>query len=212
MKRFIPLFLAALAIGCSSMPISERYIHSGTRAFCIHYGTTKISAQEPESGPSFFFTALTTGKLKEESTPAQKSYAYMYLAKIQLLKGNVAKATDLLDKAEIESNNLPYKYEILGDYFFEKENFAESTRYYKSLIKWIDNRIALVLIGSFDIDSLEFMDIRPYIGKEYQRDYLEMFNKKLPKKTRESIYIEYLTQKKKLAQHRILQTFTKNKN
>lgn len=210
--KFMLLFLVALAVACSSMPISERYIHSGTRAFSIHYGGTQFSEPEPKSGPTYFFTALTTGKLKEESTPAQKAYAYTYLAKIELRKGNVPEALRLLNKAETESNLFPYKDEILGDYYFKNSDFSKSNGYYVSLIQWIDNRIASLSAGSFDVNSLEFMNIRSYVDSKFEDKYMDMFNKKLPKETRENLYTQFLVQKKMLAQQRILQTFTKNKN
>lgn len=201
--KFIVILLASLSVGCSSTPMTERYIHSGTRAFSIHYGGTQFSEPEPESGPTYFFTALTTGKLKEESTPAQKAYAYTYLAKIELRKGNVPEALRLLNKAETESNLFPYKDEILGDYYFKNGDFSKSNGYYVSLIQWIDNRIASLSAGSFDVNSLEFMNIRSYVDSKFEDKYMDMFNKKLPKETRKNLYTQFLVQKKMLARERI---------
>ena len=62
------------------------------------------------------------------------------------------------------------------------------------------------------MNSLEFMNIRSYVDSKFEDKYMDMFNKKLPKETRKNLYTQFLVQKKMLAQERILQTFTENKN
>jgi hypothetical protein len=194
--KWILLLLLTPLFGCYSTNTSEQYVHSGTRAYQIQYGGEKYSPAEAKGGPSFFFSAITTGKFANTSTSAQKAYAYMYLAKIELKRNNLKEAISLLDKSEVQSNNFPYKYEILADYFYSNKDFIKSNKYYSYLIKWIDKRVLDVESGNFDINKLEFMNIRSYTDGKFEHEYIDMYNLKEPKQIREKKYIDYLLTKK----------------
>lgn len=204
MKGLILLFFLLPLSGCYTANTPEHYIHFGTRAYGIQYGGDKYFEIERKNGPTYFFNEIINGKFADVSTNAQKAYAYMYLARIKLRRNLLNEAIPLLDKSEECANLFPYKSELLAGYFYKKDNFAESKRYYKELIKWIDKRLDEIGSGKFDVDTLEFMSIRSYSDGKFEEDYVKMYkNSEKPKEFREALYVKYLTDKKELALSRI---------
>lgn len=204
MKGLILLFFLLLLSGCYTANTPEHYIHFGTRAYGIQYGGDKYFEIERKNGPTYFFNEIINGKFADVSTNAQKAYAYMYLARIKLRRNLLNEAIPLLDKSEEYANLFPYKSELLAGYFCKEDNFAESKRYYKELIKWIDKRLDEIGSEKFDVDTLEFMSIRSYSDGGFESDYKEMYKVSGKSKDfRERVYIKYLSDKKKLALSRI---------
>ncbi len=123
----------------------------------------------------------------------------MYLAKIKLRRGEESEALKLFDKSENEANLFPYRYDLLADYFYKNGKLYESERYFGLLIKWIDIRVGEVLSEKFNIDDLEFMNIRSYLTLEFENKYRKMYLKHEKKSVREKLYVEYLEEKKQVA-------------
>ena len=138
------------------------------------------------------------------ATDEAKAYAYMYLAKIKLKKSDVENAVALLDKADKLSGNFPYKYEILADYFYEKEDINNSEKYYRLLVEWLSDRINAVKLGKFDILKLEFFTSYSYVSRQNIRQYLDMYNPKLKRLERENAYLKYLLSRKNFAQAQLV--------
>ena len=128
-------------------------------------------------------------------TPCQKAYANVYLAKLKLKQGNVNSAICLLDKAEAICNNFPYKYEILRDFYILHHKKDLVQRYNNLLAKWIEKRIAQVNSGEFDVDRLEFINVRSYANGKKEREFFHMYDLKEDKKYRVKLYRQYLQEK-----------------
>lgn len=204
MKYVIALLLLSSLFGCYSTENVGYYVRSVARTYGIQYGGEKYFETEPKRGPTFYCNEIINGKFADVSTNAQKAYAYMYLARIKLRRNLLNEAIPLLDKSEEYANLFPYKSELLAGYFYKKDNFAESKRYYKELIEWIDKRLDEIASGKFDVDTLEFMSIRSYSDGKFEEDYVKMYkNSEKPKEFREALYVKYLTDKKELALSRI---------
>ena len=132
---------------------------------------------------------------KETASSCQKAYANVYLAKLKLKKGDVESAIRLLDKAENICKNFPYKYELLRDFYMLhcKNDFAQ--KYNNLLAKWIENRIAQVDDGEFDVDKLEFINVRSCVNGEKEREFFPMYDLKENKEFRAQLYKKYLRNK-----------------
>ena len=132
---------------------------------------------------------------EESASPCQKAYANVYLAKLKLKKCDVDSAICLLDKAENMCKNFPYKYEILRDFYIlhGKKDFAQ--KYNGLLANWIDNRIAEVDGGKFDVDKLEFINVRSCVNGGNEREFFPMYDLKNPKAIRVQLYKKYLRNK-----------------
>ena len=209
MKFTILLSLSSVfLLACTSSHKVERYVHKATQAYYIHYGGHNYRDLEQSNGPTFFLNEIVNGNLKDIATNEQKAYAYMYLAKIELRKDKPLDAINLLEQSEQKSNLFPYRYELLADYYFKKGDFEKSKYYYQRLINWLNKRIKEVISGSFNLDKLEFMDIRSYKDGQFEDDYIEMYNKAQPKELRTILYLEYLSHKKKITEKQLTTIYT----
>ena len=193
--KWVFLFFSIFLFGCYSTNISEQCIHNATRAYSIQYGGKKYFDVETENGPTYWCSEIVEGKYAKTSTNTQKAYAYMYLAKIKLRRGLLVEALELFDKSEKQSNNFPYRYELLKNYFISQKNYKLSEEYGKLLREWIATRVAEVNSGKFNVDNLEFMNIRSYVDGKYEETYIQMYDCRISKKIREKYYIEYLQSK-----------------
>lgn len=188
-KNLISLFLASLLSSCYSLEINsnENTIHRAVRSFRM--GTSNIQSEK------LFNKILRSNS----ASKAQKSYAYMYLAKIYLDRNEIEKAEKFLAQSMQESNIFPYECEILADYFYRSKEYVTSKKYYRLLIGWLDTRIRETDGGIFDVDRLEFMNIRCYIDRKFENKYIKMYDKNENKELRKKIYIMYLMDRKQNA-------------
>src|SRR5574344_600512 len=195
-KILIASLIIILASSCYSsddINSNENVIHRAVRGF--RAGTENIQSEK-------LFKRIAAED--STATEAQKSYALMYLAKIQLSKNNIEEAKEFLAQAMQISETFPFEYEILGNYFYEKKEYLKSKKYYTLLTQWIDKRIRNTEDGNFDLNKLEFMNIRSYFDRKFENKYIEMYNKKKTIEFRKEIYIMYLKDRKENALNRLL--------
>lgn len=166
----------------------------GVRAYNFHSNINYFTAEER------FQSVLDRNTLAKDE---EKAYAYMYLAKIRLKNDKIKEAIDLLKKSEKLSDNFPYEYEILSDYFYEKRDIEMSQKYYNLLISWLDNKINEIKLGNFNVLNLEFTTPYSYASGQNFRNYLDMYNPNIEYSKREEQYLKYLLSRKLFAQKQL---------
>ena len=132
---------------------------------------------------------------KESASPAQKSYAMVYLAKLKLKHGDINSAINLLEKAENICKDFPYKYELMRDFYKAHNNHDAVKKYNELLSKWINYRINELDNNTFNIDNLEFINVRSYVNGKFEREFFPMYDLKKPKEFRIRLYKKYLNDK-----------------
>ena len=132
---------------------------------------------------------------KEYVSNAQRAYAIVYLAKLKLKHGDINSAINLLEKAENICKDFPYKYELMRDFYKAHNNHDAVKKYNELLSKWINYRINELDNNTFDIDNLEFINVRSYVNGKFEREFFPMYDLKKPKEFRIRLYKKYLNDK-----------------
>ncbi len=196
MKKFLIVGSIIFLTSCQSenVNITNDLLVRGVRAYNFHSNINYFTAEER------FQSVLDRNTLAKDE---EKAYAYMYLAKIRLKNDKIKEAIDLLKKSEKLSDNFPYEYEILSDYFYEKRDIEMSQKYYNLLISWLDNKINEIKLGNFNVLNLEFTTPYSYASGQNFRNYLDMYNPNIEYSKREEQYLKYLLSRKLFAQKQL---------
>ena len=196
MEKFLVVVLIIFLVSCQNgnVNITNNLLIRGVRAYNFHSNIDYTTAEKR------FQEVLNRNTLAEDE---EKAYAYMYLAKIKLKNNKIEEAITLLDESEKLSDNFPYKYEVLSDFFYEKRDVAMSKKYYTLLVSWLDNKINEIKSGSFNILNLTSTTSYSYASGQNLREYLDMYNPNLEKSKREELYLKYLLSRKIFAQKRL---------
>lgn len=196
MKKFLIVGSIIFLTSCQreNVNITNDLLVRGVRAYNFHSNINYFTAEER------FQSVLDRNTLAKDE---EKAYAYMYLAKIRLKNDKIKEAIDLLKKSEKLSDNFPYEYEILSDYFYEKRDIEMSQKYYNLLISWLDNKINEIKLGNFNVLNLEFTTPYSYASGQNFRNYLDMYNPNIEHSKREEQYLKYLLSRKLFAQKQL---------
>lgn len=185
-SHILPLVFSILLISCytSSSDKSDNLLFRGTNAYYNsrnEYMTRCIFEE--------------VANRKESVSNAQRAYAIVYLAKLKLKHGDINSAINLLEKAENICKDFPYKYELMRDFYKAHNNHDAVKKYNELLSKWINYRINELDNNTFDIDNLEFINVRSYVNGEFEREFFPMYDLKKPKEFRIRLYKKYLNDK-----------------